>query len=413
MGAREHYAVPRALQLSDRLGALYTDFWAASGFRRLAIKTAPQSLRSMGARFHPALTGGLVHSWNWRALAWEAELRFRARSGGAYGHYTGFVEVGRRFACTVRESLRRRRDFHGAAVLFTYDTGALEVLEWARERGIRCVVNQMDPNRIEVDLVRNEAGRWPGWELHPLEVPEEYFQRREREWELADFVVVNSEFCKQALIRHGVPAEKLVVIPLSYEVEEGGREATGAGSMTAGRKQTPGQPLRVLFLGQVILRKGIQYLMEAARKLEAENINFEVVGPIEISQAAVASAPKNMKFYGRVNRAAARDWYLQADVFVLPTLSDGFAITQLEAMAYGLPVVTTSCCGEVVCDGVNGFIVPPKDAESLAGTLQRYLMRPALLTEQRAAALVKSRHFTLKRLAADLESLEASLGDKQ
>jgi glycosyltransferase involved in cell wall biosynthesis len=409
MGAREHYAVPRALLLSDRLGALYTDFWASSGFRRLAGKAAPQLLRSMAARFHPALTRDLVHSWNWRALAWEAELRFRARSGGAYGRYSGFVEVGRRFACTARESLRRGRNFHNDAVLFAYDTGALEVLEWAREKGIRCVVNQMDPNRIEVDLVRNEAGRWPGWELHPLEVPEEYFQRREREWELADSVVVNSEFCKQALVRHGVAAEKLVVIPLSYEVEEENREADGPDNMATGRKQTPGQPLRVLFLGQVILRKGIQYLMEAARKLEAENFSFEVVGPIGISQSAVASAPKNMKFYGRVNRVDARGWYRQADVFVLPTLSDGFAITQLEAMAHGLPVIATPCCGEVVSDGRDGNVVPARDANALASALHNLEKDRGLLREMSIQAGQKSLCFPLGRLASCLQAVETGL----
>src|SRR5208283_4275274 len=101
-------------------------------------------------------------------------------------------------------------------IVFAYDTGALETLEWCREQGIRCVLNQMDPGRVEVEMVRQEEERWPGWQTERLEVPEEYFCRREQEWALADRVVVNSNFCRQALIQQGVAPEKLVVIPLCY-----------------------------------------------------------------------------------------------------------------------------------------------------------------------------------------------------
>jgi glycosyltransferase involved in cell wall biosynthesis len=114
-------------------------------------------------------------------------------------------------------------------------------------------------------------------------------------------------------------------------------------------------------------------------------------------------------FHGRTTRDQASNWYLQSDLFVLPTLSDGFALTQLEAMAHGLPVVTTPCCGDVVSDGVDGFVVPPRDADGLARTLQRYLMEPALLKAQKIGALAKARQFTLERLATHLLSLEQSL----
>jgi len=67
-----------------------------------------------------------------------------------------------------------------------------------------------------------------------------------------------------------------------------------------------------------------------------------------ITPQAVATAPANVEFRGRVTRDRATREYLVADAFVLPTLSDGFAITQLEAMAHGLPVIVTPNCGAVV-----------------------------------------------------------------
>jgi glycosyltransferase involved in cell wall biosynthesis len=159
----------------------------------------------------------------------------------------------------------------------------------------------------------------------------------------------------------------------------------------------------------VILRKGIQYLMEAARRLERERIQFEVVGPIGISRTATATAPSNLTFHGRADRLQTANWYQRADVFVLPTLSDGFAITQLEAMAYGLPVVATDCCGEVVADGVDGFIVPARNVDALVQAFQQYLQRPELLSAQSEAALRKAQQFNLSRLAENLMRLEAGL----
>jgi glycosyltransferase involved in cell wall biosynthesis len=473
IGAREHYAIPRAVRLAGRSVMLCTDFWAGPVLRGLARQIRKlkweregklnRGVQSLAARWHSELEekqkleskeqNTEIISWNVRALWWEV-VRKRQRTtdhktpGGfqlsesqlsgfqkvsgqwsaVSGPYAGFIEVGRRFAMCVREELKRQTVPPEETIFFAYDTGALEALELCRERGIKCVLNQMDPNRVEVELVQAEEKRWPGWALQPLQVPEEYFVRREREWALADRVVVNSEFSRRALIRQGVPEEKLVVIPLcfeatrprttDYEAELRGQKSVVSGqwSVVGAEKSVvsgeASRPLRVLFLGQVILRKGIQYLIAAAKLLERENIQFDVVGPVGISREAVATAPKNLTFHGQAGRDQTAEWYRRSDVFVLPTLSDGFAITQLEAMAYGLPVVPTPCCGEVVTDGADGFVVPERDPAALAAAFQRYLREPELLRDQSVAALEKSKQFSLEQLAMNLMKLEAELRAK-
>jgi glycosyltransferase involved in cell wall biosynthesis len=413
IGAREHYAVPRALHQTGRLAELYTEFWAGP-LVRFAGGTGFRILRSLATRFHEELANAKVKSWNCRSLFWEARVRNQVKrkkqKGESGGIYHGFIDVGRRFAVRVRQELMRRSDVMSDAILFVYDTGGLEAMEWCRERGIRCVLNQMDPNRVEVEMVREEEKHWPGWAVRPVEFSEEYFRRREQEWFLADRVVVNSEFCRQALVKQGVPTEKLVVIPLCFETKsENAKAEIRYQSQVSGFNFSASSPLRVLFLGQVILRKGIQYLIEVARQFGQENIQFDVVGPIGVSQEAVSSAPRNVTFHGRATRDQTAKWYRQSDVFVLPTLSDGFALTQLEAMAYGLPVITTPCCGDVVTDGIDGFIIPPRDRDALARTLQRYVMEPSLLKAQQTAALAKAGQFTQARLAANLLLLEQTL----
>jgi glycosyltransferase involved in cell wall biosynthesis len=396
IGAREHYAVPRALEQAGSLEALYTDLWAGPVLRRVKVG----QLRALAARHHPDLPSTRVSSWNFRAVAWEVELRRRHRDGGLDGKYQGFIDVGSRFATALRDRLKtqRHRLSRETSVFFGYDTGSLETFAWLWEQGIPCILDQMDPSRTEAALVRQEEEMWPGWSEGHRSIPEAYFQRREQEWSLASLIVVNSEFSRKALIAQGVPAEKLAVVPLCYEVE------------TARESYRPTRaPLRVLFLGQVVLRKGIQYLIEAARLLRREPIRFDVVGPVGISNRAMRSAPANMVFHGRASRDHTDTWYRQSNLFVLPTLSDGFAVTQIEAMAHGLPVITTPNCGEVVTNGVDGFIVPARSAGELAERIILYLHNPAMLREHQQSALRKSRQFTIARLAKHLAVLDESI----
>jgi glycosyltransferase involved in cell wall biosynthesis len=296
----------------------------------------------------------------------------------------------------------------------------------------------MDPARYEVELVKEEERRWPGWAKRSVEVPEAYFRRREEEWAVADVVMVNSEWSKQALMKQGVPASKLVVVPLAFEAArapavesresrvEGYQKADGLMLKAKGQNLDNGvegyagrvstfdarRTLRVLFLGQVILRKGIQYLIEAAMLLKNEAIHFDIVGSIGISDQAVASAPSNMTFHGPVSRDRTEEFYRSADLFALPTLSDGFALTQLEAMAHGLPVIATPNCGEVVTNGVDGLIVPASDANALAEAFQLLIQDPEKLASMSAATKAKVEQFSLRRLGENLERLEEKLKEE-
>jgi glycosyltransferase involved in cell wall biosynthesis len=215
------------------------------------------------------------------------------------------------------------------------------------------------------------------------------------EWAAADLVLVNSKWSMNALLQQGVPAAKLFVVPVAYEARPGNPPV----------RNTFTQPLTVLWLGSVNLRKGIQYLIEAARHLGGNpRIRFVVAGPISIAEAIVASAPKNMEFLGQVTRDRTEQIYRSADLFVLPTISDGFAITQVEAMAQGLPVITTPNCGEVVTSGVDGLIVPPFDGAALAEAIIKLDADRNLLREMSSQAIKKSLQFSLARQTAMIEA---------
>jgi glycosyltransferase involved in cell wall biosynthesis len=116
-----------------------------------------------------------------------------------------------------------------------------------------------------------------------------------------------------------------------------------------------------------------------------------------------------MTFHGPVNRLETDSFYRSADLFVLPTLSDGFALTQLEAMSHGLPVIATPNCGEVVSDGLDGLIVPACDPMALAEAMQLLIQSPEKLWMMSDATKDKVDQFSLERLGTNLASLENRL----
>jgi len=369
---------------------LYTDAWCSVG--RGLLRRGPPTLRALAGRYQPEIPSDRVTAFTFQALRDHLRLR---NSRTVEQTHLEYIRIGREFCERVNRDLPGRVKDLLKHRFYGYNTGCLETVQLLREKKIFCVVNQIDPARVEEELVMEEVARWPGWENAEGYKPEAYWQRLAAEWELADAVVVNSQWSKDALVKQGVPGHKIIVVPLAYEES----------ANSVARSSTEGS-LQVLWLGSVILRKGIQYLLEAARVLAGKQVEVTVAGPVHISPEAVRSAPANVKFIGRVTRDQAEGIYQQADVFVLPTISDGFAITQLEAMSHGLPVITTPNCGQVVSDGIDGRIVPIRDAKALAEAIESYASDRRKLSESSSAARQKARQFSLAKLEERLGRLE-------
>jgi glycosyltransferase involved in cell wall biosynthesis len=188
---------------------------------------------------------------------------------------------------------------------------------------------------------------------------------------------VNSMWSQAALVAEGVPSAKIKVVPLAYD--EAKASATFRREYPA--VFCPSRPLRVLFLGQVNLRKGIGPLLDAIRLLRGEPIKFTFVGPIQLSIPADLRDDPSVCWVGSVPRGDTARFYQEADVFLFPTFSDGFGLTQLEAQAWKLPVVATKFCGDVVEDGRNGWLLREVTGCAIAASIRRCLAAPVRLRE--------------------------------
>ncbi|QPN65937.1 glycosyltransferase family 4 protein [Synechococcus sp. CBW1006] len=341
-----HYAVPALLARANALAAFYTDLHSSHRLLRVLDglwpkAVQPKSLKRLLGRQLPAeLPRRLVRDQPLASLSWAR---------GARGD-----------ALVLQRACRER--FGGANALYTnFINNDLETLRQAKQQGLHAVhelIIGADVGRILLE----ERSRYPGIEAEgePEEVVEAGIERDRLKWAISDQVLVPSEYCRQSSIALGCDPAKTSVVP--YGIPEHWFDL-----------QPDPKPGRILFVGQVGLRKGNHLLAEACRLLQRRGVAFEcrVAGPAQVDLThPLFEGPT---YLGQVPRSQVREEFRQADLFVLPTLAEGMALVHLEAMACGVPVITTPHCGSVVRDGIDGFIVPIRDAESLADRLQQLL----------------------------------------
>jgi len=376
LGAREHYAVPRALKLGGLLDELITDLW----------------IRRAG-RFHPELAGARVVAPNIPALAFELKASLARENG--------WDLISRRNHWFQKQAVDQlTRNHNSNHTVFAYSYAAKQIFEFARAHGWRTVLGQIDPGPAEERIVSGLQRTSPIQYTHWEPAPHAYWDNWRDECSLADQIVVNSEWSKDALLAEGVAAEKIRVMPLAYEAANDTRSF----QRHYPRVFSAERPLRVLFLGQINLRKGVAQLFEAVKLLSGEHVEFWFVGPMQISVPQELKLHRQVRWFGVAPRVKVESYYREADVFILPTLSDGFGLTQLEAQAWKLPVIASRYCGAVVRDGVNGVVLEEVSGVAIAEVIRGLLREPERLSAMSVRSGVEER-FSLGMLAKRLRDI--------
>lgn len=291
----------------------------------------------------------------------------------------------------------RTRALMRAAVRLLADQSAV-VASWgcaepvfrkAKANGALCVLNYpLAHHRFTRRYLLEEARRQPAFAdtLNSHDRPGWQERQMDAEIELADHILVGSTFVRDSFIAEGVPSEKLVVIPYGADTRL---------FEPLERKEHDRSGLRLLFVGQIGQRKGISYLLDAARQTAAQGDTLTLVGQVQDSGRALAPYRDCFRHVPHVPRAELREIYRQADVFVFPTLVEGMGIVVLEAMASGLPVITTpNGPGDIVRDGIDGFLVPPRDVDAIVERLARLRADQQLRQEMARNARIRAQEFT-------------------
>ncbi|HEV2170079.1 MAG TPA: glycosyltransferase family 4 protein [Candidatus Binatus sp.] len=202
------------------------------------------------------------------------------------------------------------------------------------------------------------------------------------EYELCDLIFVPSSFAMRTFADAGVPRDKIRLNPFGVDLSMFHREPK--------RDRT----FRVLFVGTVSLRKGLPYLFEAMAGLSLDDAELCVIGALEHEMRPImAKYEGTFRYLGTVDRGELREHYSQASVLVLPSIEEGLALVQAQAMACGLPVIATENTGaaDLFTEGKEGFIVPIRDAIAIREKILTLYEHPVLREQMGEAALARVR----------------------
>lgn len=278
-----------------------------------------------------------------------------------------------------------RRPKRGVWIFHAYSGYCEESLKAAKKKGAITMVERSCPHiDAQENLIEGEKERLLGKREEVSASQKKVWGRMKREYEIADFIVVPSSYSKKSFLLRGFPKEKILQVPLCNE-----------------KPISPPRPKRnekftVLCVGGNFYRKGIVYLLRAWKNIRLENARLIMKGGIpEKFSSLVDSA--NVEIINRyLSVKELDDLYHEADVFVLPSIDDGFGLVVVEAMMAGVPVIVTENVGaaDIILNGKDGFIVPIRDPDALREKIEYLARNPELQKTMGAAAVEKARQYT-------------------
>jgi glycosyltransferase involved in cell wall biosynthesis len=267
--------------------------------------------------------------------------------------------------------------------------------------GLPRILFQLHPHPVSVRrILSRELDEHPDcassltkeWELS---LPDGDFERLAAETTMAEEWIAASSFTRQTLIENGIPENKIRVIPYGTDL----------------RRFTPppqpistSGPLQLLFVGTINQRKGIKYLLEALRMLPAAKIQLTICGRPVDDLRIFDPFGTQVRLRPSVSDPELLAAYRGSDLLVFPSLAEGFGHVLLEAMACGLPVLSTThtAAPDLITNGEDGFVVAPRDAELLARNIEWALEHRTELRRMGRAARAKAEQFTWARFRASV-----------
>jgi glycosyltransferase involved in cell wall biosynthesis len=288
------------------------------------------------------------------------------------------------------DSLRKSHQRQSIRAVYAYEDCAERLFETAQEIGVLRIYDlPITYWQTAQSLLQEEARRYPEWEptLGGTRDSEEKLARKTRELDLAELVICPSAFVLDSLPERARASKPCVVAPFGSPSFEDGELAE--------RKPSEG-PLRILFAGALTQRKGLADLFAAMKLVDSKEVELVVMGSLlrsldwyrEQFPHFIYEPPRPHRDVLRLMRTC--------DVLVLPSIVEGRALVQQEAMACGLPLIVTKNAGgeDLIVDGETGFLVPIRSPEAIAEKINWFAENRASLSGMAIAAQRRASELT-------------------
>lgn len=224
----------------------------------------------------------------------------------------------------------------------------------ARELGAVAIVERCSSHiQTQRDILRDEFGRHG---VAPVLPSDRFVEKELREYDGADVVAVPSAFVENSFVERGFPRSRILRIPYGVNPER------------FHPVPRDDDVFRVVFAGQMAHRKGVHYLLEAWRELSLPESELLLLGPVRAEfEPWMREYAGTYRHPGNLPQDQLSRWYSQGTVFVLPSVEEGMAYVQLQAMACGLPLICTPNTGgeDLIEEGEHGFVIPIRDVNAL------------------------------------------------
>jgi glycosyltransferase involved in cell wall biosynthesis len=278
-----------------------------------------------------------------------------------------------------------------------YQGTAARTFHIARKLGVPCVLDFPIAHYAEVERVLGEEVRRVPAYAGTMQGPHYERWRKRRyaaEIDIADRIIIVSSYHRRTFELAGVDPERLFMAPFGVDLD-----------LFSPRADVHEGPFRVLFCGQITQRKGISYLVDGFKRAALGNAELVLAGRPFGTRHPWIDEPR-VRHINAVPRPQLVEVYRSADVIVLPSLIEGFPSTPLEGMACGLPaIVSEHTFGhDVIEEGVDGWVVPIRDSDSIAEKLRLLYEDPDRRRRMGMAARRKAEQFTWTRYGESLRS---------
>ena len=355
-----------------------------------ALQILPAGLRAQAARRAYEVPLAKLHRFPLREAARHLAPRLRLNRLARHEYGPACLDaVYRDLDRRVARWLPRQNDVG----VYCYEDGALHTFEAARRLGVaRFYELPIAYWETGARLLGEEAARRPDWEptLVATRDSSAKLERKTRELELAQTVIVPSQFVLDSLPTWARADKTCVIAPF------GSPDVGAVGAVGALEDAATERPLRVLFAGSMTQRKGLADLFAAFQMLGRSDVELIVLGtpvaPLEFYRA------QNVPFRYEAPRPHAQVLQLMrsCDILALPSIVEGRALVQQEALACGLPLLVTPNAGgqDLIDEGETGWLVPIRAPEALAARLDWLADHRATLPAMRAQARAKAALYT-------------------
>jgi glycosyltransferase involved in cell wall biosynthesis len=265
--------------------------------------------------------------------------------------------------------------------LIALSGAALATGKEVQQRGGKFICDRGSTNRqFQNRLLREEYLRWK--QDYTLEEVRE-MAREQLIYEQADAIVVPSQVARRSFLAEGFAPQKIHVIPYGVRLERFRK----IGDPPSG----PDATFEVLFVGGISLRKGIPYLLQAFARLQHPRKRLRIIGAVPSAfKPFLATLPQDhVEFLGPLPQSELVAYMSTSHVMVLPSIEEGLALVQGQALACGCPIIASTATGseDLFTDNVEGFILPIRDLDGLVDRMQRIADEPGLRDRMSTAAL--------------------------